>query len=73
MSDHGPGIPRSEVGKRFQKFQQVDSSDRRREGGTGLGLAISKSLVEMHGGTIGVDSKLGTGSTFWFEIPINRT
>lgn len=72
VSDHGPGIPRSEVGKLFQKFQQIDSSDRRREGGTGLGLAISKSLVEMHGGTIGVDSKLGTGSTFWFEIPINR-
>ena len=72
VSDHGPGIPRSEVGKLFQKFQQVDSSDGRREGGTGLGLAISKSLVEMHGGTIGVDSKLGAGSTFWFEIPINR-
>lgn len=72
VSDHGPGIPRSEVGKLFQKFQQIDSSDRRREGGTGLGLAISKSLVEMHGGTIGVDSKLGTGSTFWFEIPITR-
>ncbi|MBI1271953.1 PAS domain-containing protein [bacterium] len=72
VSDQGPGIPRSEVGKLFQKFQQIDSSDRRREGGTGLGLAISKSLVEMHGGNIGVDTTLGSGSTFWFEVPITR-
>ncbi len=70
VKDFGPGIPRSQVGKLFQKFQQIDSSDRRREGGTGLGLAISKSLVEMHGGSIGVDSKLGSGSTFWFELPV---
>lgn len=69
VTDTGPGIPRSEFGKLFKKFQQVDSSDTRRAGGTGLGLNISKSLVELHGGNIGVDSKLGHGSTFWFEIP----
>ena len=72
VSDNGPGIPRSEFGKLFKKFQQIDSSDTRKSGGTGLGLAISKYLVEMHGGTIGVDSKPGDGSTFWFEVPLAK-
>ncbi|MBX9667082.1 MAG: PAS domain-containing sensor histidine kinase [Candidatus Obscuribacterales bacterium] len=70
VRDSGPGIPKSEFNKLFQKFQQLDASDKRRNGGTGLGLAISKALVEMHGGSIGVDSKVGNGSAFWFEVPI---
>jgi PAS domain S-box-containing protein len=68
VRDHGVGIPRNQMGKLFKVFQQLDSSDSRRTGGTGLGLSISRSLVELHGGQIGVDSKVGEGSTFWFEF-----
>jgi signal transduction histidine kinase len=68
--DNGPGIPDSELPKLFQKFRQLDSSDTRKSEGTGLGLAVSKALVEQHGGNIGVQSKVGFGSTFWFELPL---
>lgn len=70
--DQGPGIQREDLPKLFRIFQQIDSSDSRKVGGSGLGLAISKSLVEMHGGTIGVDSRPGEGSVFWFDIPAAR-
>lgn len=66
--DQGQGIPPEEMSKLFGRFQQLDSSDKRPKGGTGLGLFISKSLVELHGGHIGVESAPGKGSTFWFEI-----
>ncbi|MBY0357454.1 MAG: CHASE3 domain-containing protein [Candidatus Obscuribacterales bacterium] len=70
VSDKGPGIRPSDLNKLFRMFQQVDSSDTRQKGGTGLGLATSKSIVELHGGKIGVDTELNKGSTFWFEIPL---
>jgi PAS domain S-box-containing protein len=70
ICDQGQGIPVEMQSKLFQKFQQIDSSDSRSKEGTGLGLAISKAIVEQHGGRIGVQSEPGTGSTFWFEMPM---
>jgi signal transduction histidine kinase len=69
VSDRGPGIPADKRPLLFGKFQQLDSSDSRKKGGTGLGLAICKAIAEQHGGSIGVESEPGVGSTFWFELP----
>lgn len=69
IMDEGPGIAASDARSLFVKFKQLDSSDARRKGGSGLGLAISRALVEMHGGTIGVNSRVGEGSNFWFTVP----
>jgi PAS domain S-box-containing protein len=69
VKDQGQGIPESHQQRIFERFAQVETADNRDKGGTGLGLAICKSIVEHHGGRIGVDSEPGVGSTFWFEIP----
>lgn len=66
--DTGIGIPADKVGNLFGNFAQVNASDTRKYGGTGLGLSISRQLVELHGGTISVDSVLGSGTTFHFTI-----
>ena len=69
VHDTGPGIPPEYLGKIFDKFGQVEASKERKKFSTGLGLAFCKLAVEAHGGTIGVESEEGKGSTFWFELP----
>ncbi|MEI6726857.1 MAG: GAF domain-containing sensor histidine kinase, partial [Actinomycetes bacterium] len=71
VNDTGIGIAKEDQQKVFQRFTQIDSSATRSQGGTGLGLAIVKELVEMHGGSIRVQSKLGKGSSFVFTMPIS--
>ncbi|MBT3602379.1 MAG: hypothetical protein HN521_04860, partial [Candidatus Latescibacteria bacterium] len=69
VSDMGIGIPEDQLDAIFEEFRQVDGSSTRKIQGTGLGLAITKKLVELLGGSIGVSSVLGEGSTFTFRIP----
>jgi signal transduction histidine kinase/CheY-like chemotaxis protein/HPt (histidine-containing phosphotransfer) domain-containing protein len=70
VSDTGSGIPEERLAELFHDFRQLDASVARRHGGTGLGLAITKRLAELMGGTVGVSSRDGGGSTFHFGLPL---
>ncbi len=70
VEDQGMGIPPDQVGRVFERFYRVEPSSGPRTFGTGLGLAIVKSVVDLHGGTIHVESELGRGSSFVLEVPL---
>jgi signal transduction histidine kinase len=72
VRDTGPGISKADQEKIFDEFHQADSSSVRRKGGTGLGLTIAKRIIELHGGSIWVESAPGAGSTFSFTLPTSK-
>ena len=73
VADTGIGIPPDKIESLFTEFKQTDATIASEYGGTGLGLSITKKFIEMHGGRIWIESELGKGSTFLFEIPLRVT
>ena len=71
VTDTGDGIPEEDLGKLFKDFSQLKHTTAQNLEGTGLGLSISKKLISLVGGEIGVESKVGQGSTFWFTVPMS--
>jgi signal transduction histidine kinase len=72
VEDTGPGIPEQELARIFDRFYQVEGSQRRRQGGAGIGLALAQKLSELHGGRVSVSSRVGQGSTFCVTLPLGR-
>jgi len=69
--DRGEGIPGDKLKDIWDRYYKIDKEHKRAQIGTGLGLSIVKNILDMHGGTYGVQSKEGIGSTFWFELPLD--
>ncbi len=72
VRDHGPGIARQHLPRLFERFYRVDKARSRDMGGTGLGLAIVKHIMQAHGGSVSVESEVGSGSTFTLHLPVER-
>ena len=72
VTDTGEGIPQEKLKDIWERYYKVDKEHKRAQMGSGLGLSIVKNILDMHGGTYGVTSTLGQGSTFWFELPVAR-
>ena len=72
VTNTGVGVAPDQINKLFNKFFQVKSTFAQK-GGTGLGLAITKSIIDSHGGAVGVESIEGQGATFYFTLPINKS
>jgi signal transduction histidine kinase/CheY-like chemotaxis protein len=72
VRDTGIGIPEDRMGALFRPFAQADASTNRRFGGSGLGLSIASQLVQLMGGSLGVDSREGHGTVFWFDVPLKQ-
>ncbi len=72
VEDTGIGIVAADRDRLFNAFEQADSSTTRKYGGTGLGLTINRRLAQVMGGEVGLDSRLGEGSTFWFSVPLAK-
>ena len=70
--DNGIGIPEEDLNRIFERFYRTDKSRNRSTGGAGIGLTITRAIVQLHGGTIHVESKKGVGSLFKVTIPANK-
>jgi signal transduction histidine kinase len=72
VSDSGPGIPKDELPRIWERFYRVDKARSRTQGGTGLGLAIVREIVKKHGGRVFAESELGKGASIGFSLPITK-
>ena len=72
VSDHGPGIAQEELPHVWDRYYKASSNYVRSAEGTGLGLSIVKGILTLHHASFGVSSKLGKGTTFWFELPLTK-